>query len=260
VYFFRMVRRLTSSLPASVAIVVQPIVSEIKDAYDNDTENYRVYSTATRHFFTNSELEMEVPGTPEKIYRWKNEWMCAYSQKFPTRKITWYDWESTVVLTNGIKMGLPQYILLNAVAHNSSLASLQEHLRWPIKCVYAVVHSLLRHRRPLLERLSRDGDERLHENDIVSLVAGPHQPAVYRLPVIPNTQRTFPQNQTSENDDVFRVRAKTLKIIKHSSPIDEQTCVQKLPEENEDSIKNALHYLVEMEYCCLRDGVYTYIP
>lgn len=266
VFFFRMVRRLSSSLPTSVAIVVQPIVSEIKDAYDKDTDNYRVYSTATRRFFTNSELEMGIPGTPEKIHRWKNEWMSTYSQKFPTRKITWYDWESTVVLTNGLKMGLPQYILLSAVEHNgmsaSSLESLTQRLGWPIKCVYAVVHSLLTHQRPLLERVSRNGTEyeRLYDTDIVFIVSGPHQPALYRIPVIPNTQRTLSQNQTSDNENVFSVRAKTLKILKHSSPINEQTCFQKLPEENEDSVKKALQYLVEMEYCCLKNGVYTYIP
>jgi hypothetical protein len=167
-----------------------------------------------------------------------------YRSVFPHRKLAWLDWYSTVELTDGKDMALPQYLVLERVSREPGLTMdrLQTVFGWPLHYLRGILCSLTPPSRlPLLSETEGGGYHLLGEDETKG-------PMTYTLPLFgdpPLTTTTSSTRITSRDEERYVLEALLVRAVKKEGPMALTLLLEKARERFPHTDPGFLHQVLE---------------
>lgn len=192
----------------------------------------------------------------EELARWKEKYDRAYRAKYPSRKLQWLDWQSTVEVTCGATMSLVQWRLVRLLERQGplSIRAMMDHTGWQATYVCGTVHSLLYHKMwPLVERV-KNSQEKIREDDVIALRQETFQgKTTYVLPQFSFLQPSCLVKRTlHEQDEKYLLEAIMVNHLKKEGSMSVSVLLQKCQEKvvgvSLERVECVLQGLVDKEY------------
>lgn len=206
-------------------------------------------------------------GLPPALENARRAWAENYARRYPSRRITWGDWVSTVELTNGLRMCLPHYLVLDWLDQHqgsTSIHNLKKHFKWETPMIFAVVHSLIHHPTPLLR--NRGHSDSLTEKTEVELVPTIRPGTTYGLPVVVDKKSQKCGKEIQEKEKLYLLEARIVQIVKRHGPLPQSALDWHLKKSIPTKFsvimkKKAVDHLIQLDYIEQdSNGSLLYVP
>jgi len=201
----------------------------------------RVFLCPDNRFFSES-LPSDDLGTalPPMLVEYKARFNEYYRSVFPHRKLAWIDWYSTVELTDGKDMTLPQYLVLERVAREPGLTldRLQTVFGWHPFYLKGILGSLSR--PPCLPLLyEKEGQYHLVREDQT------RGPMTYTLPPFRDLPPPTTVRIASKDEERYVLEALLVRAVKKEGPMVSTLLLEKARERFPHTDPGFLHQVLE---------------